>query len=130
MNTNTFAKKLRESKLACEQVQAQHQQLAAKCQHRHVVVLRTFYKGSYSWDYDDWQSETRQCLVCGKTESGGIHVTIDEFKQLLNPIRRFEFGDLYGRDSKYVASPLHPRQLMNNSLSKTLAWVRANGYAV
>jgi hypothetical protein len=129
MNTNTFAKQLRESKRACEQAQLEHQQLATKCQHRHVVVLRTFYKGSYSWDYDDWQSETRQCLVCGMTESGGSE-EVQVFKHLLNPIRRFEFGDLYGRDSKYVASPIHPRQLMNNSLSKTLAWVQANGYAV
>ena len=129
MNTNTFAKQLRESKRACEQVQLEHQQLAAKCQHRHVVVLYSYYNGSYSWDHDDWHPETRQCLVCGMTESGGSE-EVQVFKHLLNPIRRFEFGDLYGRDSKYVASPLHPSQLMANPLSRTLSWVRANGYAV
>jgi hypothetical protein len=129
MTTVQYAKYLRQQREHRDQVVEQFDQLKQGCNHKKVVTLCSYYEGSYSWDRDDWHPETRLCLVCGGTESGGSSQRQD-FTKMINPIRRFEFGDLYGKNSKYVTSPLHPDQLFATSLPKLLAWVQANGYPV
>jgi len=54
-----------------------------------IVVLRSEYEGSRSWDYDDAHAEDRVCLCCG-TEESAYH-SERGFKKLKGtPITRFE----------------------------------------
>lgn len=64
-------------------------QLRSSCKHEDsIVVLRSEYEGSRSWDYDNAHPEDRICLCCGIGESA-YHS--DKFKKLQSlPIARFE----------------------------------------
>jgi hypothetical protein len=107
-----------------ETLRRQVDRLKEQCKHEHVVITRSYYKGSYSWDNDDWQAEARLCLVCGCMEGG---YPGSPFNTLFNPIRRFEFsGSMY--TTKINETPLG--NVLLTPLEELLVWVKRNGYEV
>jgi hypothetical protein len=128
MTDRQLAKAIRQQKKETDLIKLQADaKLAAQmiqCKHMHVVVICSENTGSYSWDYDDAYPEYRQCLICGQMESAERN----QFKQLLNPIKRLELGFPYGKDSRYKQSPL--TNCLTVDFKELLAWVEKNGYSV
>jgi len=91
MNTNTLAKNIREEVQRHKEETARYllaqQNLIKKCNHKFVIITRSYYHGSYSYDYEDGHPECRTCIVCGEHES---HDKKENFKRLLNPFIRLE----------------------------------------
>jgi hypothetical protein len=63
--------------------------LKSSCDHENsIVVLRSAYDGSHSYDYEDEHPEHRICLCCDVEESS---YEAYKFKRLIGtPIARFE----------------------------------------
>lgn len=96
--------------------------LDAKCKHQHVIILRSNYEGSYSWDYDDWHPETRMCLICGELESA---TKKEKFHTLLKPFARFEL-------SNGATDDKHPilKDIFKSNLKDLIKYCQENGYRV
>ena len=78
--------KLRKEAAACLK------DLKATCKHEgSIVVTRSEYGGSHSYDYDDAHPEYRICLCCGTQETGWNFSTSKIEPKLVGiPIARFE----------------------------------------
>jgi ferredoxin-like protein FixX len=128
MTYKQLAKSIRLQKTQTDQIKRQADaDLAAQlnqCKHQKVVVVCSESRGSYSWDYDDAHEEVRQCLICGVTE----FAERNQFKRLLNPVRRLELGYPYGKNSQYKDSPLNT--CLGVAYKDLLAWVEKHGYTV
>lgn len=119
-------KEIRDANRELIAAESKKQQLESVCKHDFVIILRTKYKGSYSWDYDDWHDECRMCLCCGLTELG------DTFHKLKNPIARFEFSTNTLVDQQFMSSPLSSYGVCfeEAEFEIILEWVLKNGMCV
>lgn len=89
-------------------------QLTDRCPHKTVVIVRSYYEGSYIDDWDDWHGEERLCLSCGIFESKSRGETFNTLKN--RPIARME------------NSAFTRRLIMGMSFQQTLAYVKSHGY--
>jgi hypothetical protein len=74
--------------------------LLSKCNHEYVIQLNPYNRGTYSYDFDNWEAETRQCMVCGmmewgKPEGNGSHT---KFEYLATYQKRVQISSYDKRD--------------------------------
>jgi hypothetical protein len=127
MTSEELAVTIRRQKKQKEKLEIKANKTISECKHDKVIILCSYYGGSYSYDRDDWHPEIRKCLVCNSIECGPSTKPVEnDFKILKNPIKRFEYSIQNYTNKEWINCPLN--HILDFSLKELIKWVDNHGY--